>query len=118
MTQATKKKSSAARAKEKANSPAKRKEPRGRPARHDTRNLTGATADDPLLTIQIPDSLKILTSVWDDLALVAKERNWHRSVLVREIIVAWVRDWKQKRAAREKDEKKGEQEDAGKAAST
>lgn len=99
MTQATKKKSGAA--KEKANSPAKRKEPRGRPARHDTRNLTGATADDPLLTIQVPASLKILTSTWDDLAVAAKERNWHRSVLVREIIVAWVRDWKQKREDKE-----------------
>ena len=69
------------------------KEPRGRPA-NGTRTLTGSTADDPLLTIQIPTSLKVLTSLWDDLAQAAIEKKWHRSVLVREILVEWVEGWK------------------------
>jgi hypothetical protein len=49
--------------------------------------LSGATADDPLVSVQI---LKVRQSVWQELAVAAAERTWHRSVLVRKILDEWM----------------------------
>lgn len=62
-------------------------EPRGRPAAGQPL-LSGATADDPLVSVQI---LKVRTSVWQELARAATEQTWHRSVLVRKILDEWMK---------------------------
>jgi hypothetical protein len=62
-------------------------EPRGRPVSGQPL-LSGATADDPLVSVQI---LKVRASVWKELAEAAAENTWHRSVLVRKILDEWMR---------------------------
>ena len=69
-------------------------EPRGRPGKQRP-VLSGATADDPLVPVQI---LKVRQSVWEELARAAAERKWHRSVLIRELLDEWVAE--RKRAAK------------------
>ena len=61
-------------------------EPRGRPVNGQPL-LSGATPDDPLVSVQI---LKVRQSVWRELAVAAAEKTWHRSVLVRKILDEWM----------------------------
>jgi hypothetical protein len=63
------------------------------------RTVTGSSPENPLLTIQIPASLKILTSTWQELEEAARERKWSKATLVREILVEWVA---RRRAARDR----------------
>jgi hypothetical protein len=64
-------------------------EPRGRRslADRDKPLLSGATPDDPLVSVQI---LKVRLSVWGELAEAAAERKWHRSVYVRDLFDQWM----------------------------
>lgn len=80
-------------------------EPRGRPANGQPL-LSGATADDPLISVQI---LKVRQSVWKELAEAAAERTWHRSVLVRKVLDEWM---ERRKLAKGKQGKAGRQEKA------
>jgi hypothetical protein len=62
-------------------------EPRGRPVKGQP-PLSGATASDPLVTMQV---VKVRRSVWAELTKAAEEKTWHRSVYVRALLDEWMR---------------------------
>lgn len=71
-------------------------EPRGRPGAGRPR-LSGATADDPLVAIQltkVPRSMKL------GLQAAAEARTWHLTVLVRKILGEWLKSEKKRKARR------------------